>query len=113
MSFFEKLSTDMAKYGKKIINKTDIVAQIAKLNIDIKKKDREIVKIKIGIGDHILEQWDKKDRLIDDVLQSKVEKIKKIKSEIDDIKIKIESLKSQLWESEPKNEDIKDINTTS
>jgi HD-like signal output (HDOD) protein len=69
MSFFEKLSADMLKYSKKFVNKTDIVAQIAKLNIDIKKKDREIVKAKIEIGDYILEHWDRKDQLIDNILK--------------------------------------------
>ena len=110
MSFFDKLSADMVKYSKKFVNKTDIVAQIAKLNIDIKKKNREIVKIKIEIGDYVLEQYDKTDKVIDDILQSKIEKINTIKSELDHIKIKIESLKSQLWESESKMTKNEDIN---
>ena len=106
MSFFKELSSDVVKYSKKIAIKTDILAQIAKLNIDIKKKNREIVKIKVEIGDYIVTEYDKKYQLNDNILHAKVDKINIIKSEIDHINIKIESLKSQLWESEPKNEDI-------
>jgi len=100
MSFFQELRADMLKYSKKFINKTDIVAQIAKLNIDSEKKKREIVKIKIVIGDYIVEQYAKNDQLADDIIQSKIEKINTIKTDIDHIKIKIDTLKSQLWESE-------------
>ena len=109
MSIFKELNTEILKYSKKFINKTEIVAQIAKLNIDIKKKSREIVKIKIEIGDCVIEQYgqyDIKDQSVDDRIQLKVEKINIINSEIDHLKIEIESLKSQLWESESKNEDI-------
>ena len=116
MSFFKEISTEMLKYSKKFVNKTDILTQLAKLNIDIEKKKREIVKVKIQIGDHIIEQYDKNDQPLDDVLQSKIEKVSGIKFEMDQIKIKIESLKSQLWESESKNEENnenKDISTLS
>jgi len=105
MSFLKDLSTDMLKYSKKFVNKTDILTQLAKLNIDVEKKKREIVKVKIQIGDHIIEQYDKNDKPLDKILQSKIEKINEIKYEIALIKNKIESLKSQLWESESENDD--------
>ena len=105
MSFFKELNTEILKYGKKFINNTEIVAQIAKFNIDIKKKKREIVKIKVEIGDYIVEQYNKKVQPDDDIMQLKIEKINNINSEIDHLKIEIESFKSQLWESESKKED--------
>ena len=108
MSFFKDFSTDMLKYSKKVVNKTDILAQLAKLNIDVEKKKREIVKVKTHIGDYIVEQHDKNEKPLDDVLQVKIDAINEIKSEMDKIKIKIESLKTQLWASESKNADTND-----
>ena len=106
MSFFKELTTDLLKYGKKFINKSNILAQVANIKIDIEKKKREIVKIKVEIGNYIIEQHDKNEQPATDIMQSKIERINIIKSEIDHKNIEIESLKSQLWESESKNEDI-------
>ena len=106
MSFIKDFSNEMFKYSKKVANKTDILAQLAKLNIDVEKKKREIAKTKTQIGDHVVEQHDKNEQPLDDVLQSKIKRINEIRSEMDQLKIKIESLKSQLWESEEQKEDI-------
>jgi hypothetical protein len=106
MSFFKELSTEVVNLSKKSINKADILAQIAKFKIEIEKKKREIVKIKVEIGDYIIEQHDKNEHPDTDVMQSKIERIVIIKSEIDHKNIEIGSLKSQLWESKSKNEDI-------
>ena len=105
MSLIKDFSTEMFKYSKKVVNKTDILAQLAKLNIDVEKKKREITKTKTQIGDYIVEQHDKNEQPNEDILQSKIEKISEIRSEMDQIKNKIESLKSQLWEAESKNKE--------
>jgi len=107
MSFFKELSRYMVKYGEIAINKTEILAKIAKLKIEIKKREMGIENVKIEIGEYVISQFEKKDPISDDVIKFKIDSMNSYKQGIDELKIKLETVKTELWEVKTENQDGK------
>ncbi len=106
MGFFKELSKYLVKYGEIAINKAEILAQLAKLKIEVKKREMGIEQIKIEIGDYVINQFEKKEAISDEVIKFKIDSMNVFKQGIDELKIKLESVKTSLWEikSEDKTE---------
>jgi len=107
MGFFKELSKYIVKYGEIAINKTEILAQLAKLKIEIKKREMGIENVKIEIGDYVINQFEKKEPVSDDVIKFKIDNMNSFKQGIDELKIKLESTKTTLWETPVENKDGK------
>ncbi len=107
MGFFKELSRYMVKYGEIAITKTEILAKLAKLKIEVKKREMEIEKIKIEIGEYVIAQFEKKDKISDDVIRFKIDSMNSFKQGIDELKIKLESVKTELWETKSEDKDGK------
>ncbi len=107
MGFFKELSKYIVKYGEIAINKTEILAQLAKLKIEIKKREMGIENVKIEIGDYVINQFEKKEPVSDDVIKFKIDNMNSFKQGIDELKIKLESTKTTLWETPAENKDGK------
>lgn len=93
MGIFKDAGESLLKYGEIIVNKTEEYTKIAKHTFDIKKLEGDEEKIKIKIGDYIINKLEKgefnadlKDKeisaLYDDVVGIR-NKIKSIKAEIE------------------------------
>lgn len=107
MGFFKELSKYIVKYGEIAINKTEILAQLAKLKIEIKKREMGIENVKIEIGDYVINQFEKKEPVSDDVIKFKIDNMNSFKQGIDELKTKLESTKTTLWETPAENKDGK------
>jgi len=107
MGYFNELSKYLVKYGEIAITKTEVLAQMAKLKIEIKKRDMEIEKVKIEIGEYVVEQFDKQEQISNDVIKFKIDHMNTFKQGIDELKVKYESTKSSLWEVPVENKDGK------
>ena len=100
MSFMKDIKRSFLKYSEKVVNKTDNLTQIAKLNIEIKKAMAAIDDRKTKIGDAVL----KKHESNADSIMFKDSEIAGDLEEIDNLKIKINQLKTSLEEVKKKKE---------
>lgn len=107
MGFLKELSRYMVKYGEIAINKTEILAKLAKLKIEIKKREMEIEKVKIEIGEYVISQFEKKEQISDDVIKFKIDNMNSFKQGIDELRINLETVKTELWETKTENQDGK------
>ncbi len=107
MGFFKELSKYLVKYGEIAIGKAEILAQLAKLKIEVKKREMGIEQIKIEIGDYVIDQYEKKEQISDDVIKFKIDNMKIFKQGIDELKIKLEKVKIELWETKTENNEEK------
>jgi len=107
MGFFKELSRYMVKYGEIAINKTEILAKLAKLKIEIKKREMEIEKVKIEIGEYVINQFEKNEQISDDVIKFKIDNMNSFKQGIDELRINLEKVKTELWETKAENQDGK------
>jgi hypothetical protein len=107
MGFLNELSKYLVKYGEIALNKTEILAQMAKLKIEIKKREMGIDQIKIEIGEYVIAQFQKKEQISDEVLKFKIDSMNGFKQGIDELKINLETVKTKLWEAPSENKDGK------
>jgi hypothetical protein len=105
MGFFKELSRYLVKYGEIAINKTEILAQLAKVKIEIKKREMEIEKVKIEIGEYVINQFEKKESISDDVIRFNIDSMNSFKHGIDEMRIKYDNIKTKLWETGTANKD--------
>lgn len=86
------------KYSEKVVNKTDNLTQIAKLNIEIKKALAAIEDAKNRIGDTVLKKYESEAQSIsfkDSEISEDLEVIREIKTKIDDLKKALEEVKKK------------------
>ena len=107
MGFLKELSSYMVKYGEIAINKTEILAKLAKLKIEIKKREMEIEKVKIEIGEYVISQFEKKEQISDDVIKFKIDNMNSFKQGIDELRLNLETVKTELWETKTENQEGK------
>lgn len=107
MGFLKELNRYLVKYGEIALNKTEILAKLAKLKIEVKKREMEIEKIKIEIGEYVINQFEKKDQISDDVIKFKIDNMNSFKQGIDELKINLETIKTELWGTKTENQDGK------
>lgn len=107
MGFLKELGKYLVKYGEIALNKTEILTHMAKLKIEIKKREMEIEKIKIEIGDYVIDRVEKKEEINSEIIKFKINDMNTFKLGIEDLRIKLDSLKSQLWENSYDNKEIK------
>ena len=96
MNIWKEIKEFLLKYGEIIINKTEILTQMAKYKIAIKNREEEINKIRIEIGDYTIIQIEQKETINEEIVKHKVETINRIRSEIEDLNIQYNDAKSQL-----------------
>jgi hypothetical protein len=99
MGFLKEVSQFVIKYGEIALNKTEIFTQMVKVRIEIKKREMEIDKIKIEIGEYTIRQYERKDEINDDAVKPMVDRIYFAEKIIEELRIKLENIKSQLQES--------------
>jgi len=105
MSIMKNIGRTFLKYSEQIVNKTDNITQIAKINIEIKKSLSEIEDAKTKIGDYIasLHESESDSVFLND------ENISADLQIIDDLKSKIKGLKETLEEIKKKKAAQNDI----
>lgn len=99
MDFLKEISRYVVKYGEIALNKTEILARMAKLKIEIKKREIEIEKVKAEIGEYVINQFENKTAISEDVIKLKIDSLNSFKNGIDELKLQFESLKTKLWET--------------
>jgi len=107
MGFFKELSRYMVKYGEIAINKAEILAQLAKVKIEIKKREMEIEKVKIEIGEYVISRFEKKEPISNDIIEFNINHMNGFKQGINELKLKFEDIKAQLWAPSDENKDGK------
>ncbi len=105
MGFLKELGRYLVIYGEIALNKTEILTQMTKLKIEIKRREIEIEQVKIEIGDYVINQFEKNEAVNSEVIKFKIENMNSFKNGIDDLKIKLEILKTKFWE---RSNDIKE-----
>ena len=98
------------KYTEKVVNKTDSLTRIAKLNIEIKKSLSEIEDFKTRIGSNIVDLHESgKDSVMfnDKSIADDLHNINNLKSKINKIKKTLEEIKAKNA-PEPDEEEKKD-----
>lgn len=96
MSIWKEISETMLKFGEIVLNKTEIVTQMAKCRIAIKNKETEIDKVRIEIGNYTIIQIEQKEPINEEIVRFKIEKINAIRKEIEELTVKYNTAKSQL-----------------
>lgn len=109
MGFLKEFGRYAVIYGEIALNKTEILAKTAKLKIELKKREMEIEKIKIETGEYVISQFEKNEKISDEVIKFKIDCISSVKIGMDELKMELESTKRKLWETAP---DIKDEKKT-
>ncbi len=106
MSFMKDIKSTFLKYSEKIVNKTDNLTQIAKLNIEIKKSLTAIEDAKTRIGDSVLKKHESDADSIqfkDNEIAGDLEKIDNLKIRINELKISLEEVKKKKEPSDANN----------
>jgi hypothetical protein len=103
MGIFKDAGESILKYGEIIVNKTEEYTKIAKYTFDIKKLEGDEEKIKIKIGDLIIDKLDRGEKEFD----LKDEEIGTFYNEILSISEKIKSIKAEI-EEEKKSKSTKE-----
>jgi len=107
MGFLKEMSKYLVKYGEIAINKTEILAQMAKLKIEIKKREMEIERVKIEIGEYVIDQFEKNEPVSSDVIKFKIDNMNSFRQGIGELKVNLESVKTKLWETVNENKEGK------
>jgi hypothetical protein len=92
MGIFKDAGESLLKYGEIIVNKTEEYTKIAKHTFDIKKLEGDEEKIKIKIGDLVIDKLDKGEKGVD----LKEKEISALYDEIITIREKITSIKVEI-----------------
>jgi len=58
------------------------LAQLAKLKIEVKKREMGIEQVKIEIGEYVINQFEKKEPISDEVIKFKIDSMKSFKQGI-------------------------------
>jgi hypothetical protein len=103
MGIFKDAGESLLKYGEIIVNKTEEYTKIAKHTFDIKKLEGDEEKIKIKIGDLVIDKFEKGEKGID----LKDKEISALYDDIIAIREKIKSIKAEI-EKEKKGESTKE-----
>ncbi len=104
MGYLNEFNKYLVKYGEIAINKTETLAQLAKLKIEIKKRDLEIDRVKLEIGEYVIEQFEKQEQISSDVIKFKIDHMNIFRQGIEELKDKYESKKSSLWDVPASNQ---------
>ncbi|HOP29812.1 MAG TPA: hypothetical protein PKZ64_09585 [Spirochaetota bacterium] len=96
MNLWKEIKEFLLKFSEVILTKTDILSQMAKSRIAIKRKEEEINKIRIETGDYTIFQIKQKESIDEDVINQKIEAINRIKKEIEELTEKFNDAKSKL-----------------
>ena len=107
MGFLKEINRLMIKYGEIALTKTDILVQMVKLKIEIKKKIMEIDKIKLETGDYVISQYEKNKPVDEDVIKAMVSRIKNACFGLEELQTRLESIKLQLRDNERELKDRK------
>ncbi len=114
MSIMKDIGNVFLKYSEQVINKTDNLTQMAKINIDIKKSLSEIEDAKTRIGNYISKQHESGTETVilnDKNISADLKLINELKSRIDEWKKTLEEIKKrkapQQNDEEPKNDNEK------
>lgn len=108
MSIMKDLGRSFLKYSEKVVNKTDNLTRIAKLNIEIKKALTAIEDTKTRIGDSVLKKYESGSESInftDSGITDDLQTIGELKSKIDDLKNALDEVKKKKEPSE--NNEVK------
>ncbi|MFA5518873.1 MAG: hypothetical protein WDA74_06415 [Spirochaetota bacterium] len=114
MSITKDIKRSFLKYTEKVVNKTDSLTRIAKLNIEIKKALAEIEDFKTRIGSNIVDLHESgKDSIMfnDKSISDDLHNINNLKAKINEIKKTLEEIKSKQSikpDAEEKKEDKND-----
>lgn len=114
MSITKDIKRSFLKYTEKVVNKTDSLTHIAKLNIEIKKALSEIEDFKTRIGSSIVDLHEAgKDSIMfnDKSISEDLDNINNLKAKINEIKKTLEEIKSKQSskpDAEEKKEDKND-----
>ena len=111
MSIMKDIGNVFLKYSEQVINKTDSLTQMAKINIDIKKSLSEIEDAKTRIGNYITDQHESGTATVmlnDTNISADLKLINELKSRINEWKKTLEEIKKkktpQDSEEEPGND---------
>ncbi len=107
MGFLKELNKYFLKYGEIAIKKTEIAAQLAKVKIDIKKREMAIENVKIEIGDYVISCFEENEQISNDVIKFKINSIDSFKLGIDEMRNRFEILKNELVKSSNENNEGK------
>jgi len=113
MSIWTEMKETLLSVSATAVNKTEIMAQMAKCRINIKSRESEIDKVLIEIGEYTVSQIEKNEDVKSDLLLEKIEKVNNIRSEIGELTALYDELKSNMKkkkESEPENEETEKEN---
>ncbi len=110
MSFLKEFGRYAVIYGEIALNKTEILAKTAKLKIELKKKEMEIEKIKTETGDYVIGQFEKNEKISEEVIRFKIDCINSVKNGMEELRTNLEATKKQLWETTPENKEEKKTN---
>jgi hypothetical protein len=105
MGFLKEINKYFLKFGEIAIKKTETAAQLAKVKIEIKKREMGIEKIKIEIGDYVITRFEEDEQISNDVLKQKIDSMNSFKQGIDELKNRFETLKSELVSSSSENKE--------
>ncbi len=114
MSITKDIKRSFLKYTEKVVNKTDSLTHIVKLNIEIKKSLADIEDLKTKIGNNIvdLHESGKKSIMFNDKsISDDLDNINNLKTKIAEIKKTLEENKSKQStkpDTEVKKEDKND-----
>ena len=96
MNLWKEIKEFLLKFSEVILTKTDILSQMAKSRIAIKRKEEEINKIRIETGDYTILQIEQKESIDEDVINQKIDAINRTKKEIEELTEKFNDAKSKL-----------------
>jgi len=86
MSIWTEMKETLLSFSATAVNKTEVMAQMAKCKINIKSKESEVDKVLIEIGDYTVSQIEKNEDIKSDLLKEKIEKVNSIRAEIEELK---------------------------
>lgn len=96
MSIWKEVNETLLKFGEIVLNKTEIMTQMAKCKIAIKNMEGEIDKIRIEIGNYTIVQIEQKEPISEEIVRFKIDKINSIRKEIEELNEKYIAAKSRL-----------------
>jgi len=103
MSIMKDIGRSFLKYSEKVVNKTDNLTQIAKLNIEIKKTVTAIEDTKTKIGNSVLKKYESGSETIsftDSEITEDLQLIGELKGKIEGLKKALDEVKKKKEASE-------------
>jgi len=111
MSIWDEIKETLFKFSETAINKTETVTLMAKHRINIKNKESEIDKVLIEIGKYTVSRIEENEKIEDNIIGSKIEKLNRIKIELEELKKQLDDARAKFKagkKSDPENEDCKE-----